>query len=222
MAQTRPSEVLVKYGLGVDLGTTYTAAAVYVGDRVETVQLGTKRAEMPSAVYLTEDGAVLVGEAAERRGAADPGRLAREFKRRLGDPVPVRLGGTPYSAHLLTARVLEQIVRVVTGQQEGPPAATMVTHPANWGPYKRELLEQAVRLADVTAGLCAEPYAAAVRYAAGQRVGVDEIVAVYDLGGGTFDAAVLRKTTGGFELLGQSEGIEQLGGVDFDEAIPGM
>jgi hypothetical protein len=72
MAQTRPSEVLVKYGLGVDLGTTYTAAAVYVGDRVETVKLGTKRAEMPSAVYLTEDGAVLVGEAAERRGAAIP------------------------------------------------------------------------------------------------------------------------------------------------------
>jgi actin-like ATPase involved in cell morphogenesis len=220
-AQTWPSEVLVKYGLGVDLGTTYTAAAVYVEGSVETVQLGTKRAEMPSAVYLTEDGAVLVGEAAERRGAADPGRLAREFKRRIGDPVPVLLGGTPYSAHLLTARVLEQIVRVVTSQQEGPPAAITVTHPANWGPYKRELLEQAVRLADVTAELCPEPYAAAIQYAAGQRVGVDEIVAVYDLGGGTFDAAVLRKTTGGFQLLGQSEGIEQLGGVDFDEAVLG-
>ncbi len=209
------------YGLGVDLGTTYTAAAVHVEGRVEVVRLGAQRAEIPSAVYLTPDGTVLVGEAAERRGAADPGRLAREFKRRVGDPVPVRLGGAPYSAHALTARMLEHVVRTVAGGHEGPPDAITVTHPANWGPYKRELLEQAVRLADVTASLCPEPHAAAVQHAAGERVAPGEIVAVYDLGGGTFDAAILRKTDGGFELLGESEGIEQLGGVDFDEAVLG-
>jgi molecular chaperone DnaK (HSP70) len=64
-----------------------------------------------------------------------------------------------------------------------------------------------------------EPEAAAISYAAGERMADGDVVAVYDLGGGTFDAAVLRRTAGGFELLGRPEGIEQLGGADFDEAV---
>src|SRR6185312_3659502 len=64
-----------------------------------------------------------------------------------------------------------------------------------------------------------EPEAAAVHFASTTRVRVGEGVAVYDLGGGTFDAAVLRKTDNGFELLGKPEGIEHLGGVDFDDAV---
>ncbi|HEU4424452.1 MAG TPA: hsp70 family protein, partial [Pilimelia sp.] len=66
-----------------------------------------------------------------------------------------------------------------------------------------------------------EPQAAAIQYAAGERLQRDEIVAVYDLGGGTFDAAVLRKTDTGFTLMGEPEGIEHLGGIDFDEAVFG-
>jgi molecular chaperone DnaK len=212
----------VTYGLGVDLGTTYTAAAVRLNGRAEVVQLGGRRQEIPSLVFVRADGEVLIGEAAERRGAAEPARLAREFKRRVGDPVPILVGGSPYSAHALMARMLEEVFRTVSRQQEGAPAAITVTHPANWGPYKRELLHQATRLAeldDVT--LRSEPEAAAVHYAAGERVQPDEVVAVYDLGGGTFDAAVLRKTVDGFSLLGEPEGIEQLGGIDFDEAVFG-
>ncbi|RZU54579.1 putative pyrroloquinoline-quinone binding quinoprotein [Krasilnikovia cinnamomea] len=208
------------YGLGVDLGTTHTAAAIRVDGRVEPVHLGSRRPEIPSVVYLRDDGEMLVGEAAQRRGDADPPRLAREFKRRLGDPVPVLLGGAPFSAHALTARLLTQVVETVSRTQEAAPERIVVTHPANWGPYKRELLAQAAQLADVGAvTLRPEPEAAAVRFAATARVTPGEIVAVYDLGGGTFDAAVLRKTTDGFALLGEPEGIEQLGGIDFDEAI---
>ena len=208
------------YGLGVDLGTSHTAAAVNVAGRVEAVQLGSRRAEIPSLVFLGADGEVIVGEAALRRGEGEPARLAREFKRRLGDPVPIILGGAPLSAHALTARLLRHVVETVTRVQEEPPERIVVTHPANWGPYKRELFEQAVQLADVGgATLQAEPKAAAVRYAGTARVSAGEIVAVYDLGGGTFDAAVLRKLPEGFTLLGETEGIEQLGGIDFDEAI---
>jgi len=208
------------YGLGVDLGTSHTAAAVNVAGRVAAVQLGSRRAEIPSLVFLGADGEVIVGEAALRRGEGEPARLAREFKRRLGDPVPIILGGTPLSAHDLTARLLRHVVETVTRVQEEPPERIVVTHPANWGPYKREFLEQAVRLADLGgATLQAEPKAAAVRYASTARVSAGEIVAVYDLGGGTFDAAVLRKLPEGFALLGETEGIEQLGGIDFDEAI---
>ncbi|MGN9911808.1 outer membrane protein assembly factor BamB family protein [Phytohabitans sp. LJ34] len=210
------------YGLGVDLGTTHTAAAVRVDGRVEAVQLGSRRPEIPSLVFVLPDGGVLVGEPAERRGATEPERLAREFKRRIGDPVPLLVGGAPYPAHALTARLLRQVFDIVAGQYDGPPTAITVTHPANWGPFKRELLEQAVHLADVgEVTYRTEPEAAAINFAAGERVRPGETVAVYDLGGGTFDAAVLRKTETGFALLGRPEGIEQLGGIDFDEAVFG-
>jgi outer membrane protein assembly factor BamB/actin-like ATPase involved in cell morphogenesis len=212
----------VKYGLGVDLGTTHTAAALRVNGHVEVARLGSRRHEIPSLVFVRADGEILIGEAAERRGATEPGRLAREFKRRVGDPVPILVGGSPFSAHALMARLLEEVLATVSKHQEAVPVAVTVTHPANWGPYKRELLEQSVRMAELEdVVLRTEPEAAAVQYAAGERVQPGEIVAVYDLGGGTFDAAVLRKTADGFELLGQPEGIEQLGGIDFDEAVFG-
>jgi outer membrane protein assembly factor BamB/actin-like ATPase involved in cell morphogenesis len=211
---------MVEYGLGVDLGTTHTAAAINEGGAVEAVRLGGRRAEIPSLVFLRADGEVLVGEAAQRRGEAEPTRLAREFKRRLGDPVPVLLGGTPMSAHALTARLLRHVTDTVARGQEAPPARIVLTHPANWGPYKRELLRQAAQLADLPqVTLRTEPEAAAVRYAGTARVAAGETIAVYDLGGGTFDAAVLRKTVDGFEVLGEPQGVEQLGGIDFDEAI---
>jgi outer membrane protein assembly factor BamB/actin-like ATPase involved in cell morphogenesis len=208
------------YGLGVDLGTTNTAAAVNADGRVEPVRLGSHKPEMPSVVFLRPDGGVLVGEPAQRRGQIEPARLAREFKRRMGDPVPIMLSGTPFSAHALTARLLGQVIDTVTRLYEGPPDRIVVTYPANWGPFKREQLAQAIHLADVTGvTLRTEPEAAAVRYAATERVAPGEIIAVYDLGGGTFDAAVLRKAADGFDLLGKPEGIEQLGGIDFDEVV---
>src|SRR5690606_15203425 len=87
--------------------------------------------------------------------------------------------------------------------------------------YKQDLLSQAVRLANIDQPVryTTEPEAAAVFYAHQQRVEPGALVAVYDLGGGTFDAAVLRKSADGFEILGQPEGIERLGGIDFDAAV---
>ena len=79
---------MVGYWLGVDLGTTYTSAAVRIDGRVDVVRLGGRHAEIPSEVFIEPDGAMLVGEAAQRRGVAEPLRLVREFKRRVGDPVP--------------------------------------------------------------------------------------------------------------------------------------
>jgi molecular chaperone DnaK (HSP70) len=77
-----------------------------------------------------------------------------------------------------------------------------------------------VRLADLPgADLFSEPEAAATYYASVERMDTGDTVAVYDLGGGTFDATVLRRTDEGFEILGEPEGIERLGGIDFDEAV---
>lgn len=139
----------MSYSLGVDLGTTYTAAAIRRGDRLEIADLGTRTATIPSVVYLREDGTVLTGEAALRRGVTDPGRLSREYKRRMGDTTAILLGGVPYSVDGLMARMLQSVVAMVTERQGEPPAAIMLAHPANWGQYKKDLLEQAVRRADL-------------------------------------------------------------------------
>ena len=208
------------YQLGVDLGTTYTAAAVARSGRAEIARLGNRASAAPSVVFLREDESVLIGEAANRRAVTAPGRVAREFKRRVGDPTPLILGGTPYSAHALMAKLLRWVLDTVTEREGGPPDAVAVTYPANWGPYKRELLEQAVNLADLPSALAiTEPEAAAVAYAATERVDPGDVIAVYDLGGGTFDACILRKTHEGFEIIGRPEGIEHLGGIDFDQAV---
>jgi len=208
------------YALGVDLGTTYSAAAVADGGRAEVFTLGTVAPAIPSIVVLRADGEVLVGEAADRRALTEPTRTAREFKRRLGDPAPLVLGGTPYGAEALMARMLRWIVDAVSQRQGGAPALVAITHPANYGPYKLDLLNEMVRLADIgPVTFVTEPEAAAINYAERDRLDPGQIVAVYDFGGGTFDAAVLRKTASGFELLGRPEGMDRLGGIDFDQAV---
>ena len=98
------------YALGIDLGTTYTAAATFRDGRVEIANLGNRAAAVPSVVLLREDETVLTGEAADRRGVTEPERVAREFKRRLGDTTPIFVGGTPYSAEALMARLLRSVV----------------------------------------------------------------------------------------------------------------
>jgi actin-like ATPase involved in cell morphogenesis len=210
----------VGYALGVDLGTTFTAAAVYRDGRAEIATLGSRTAAVPSVVLVRDAEPILTGEAAVRRASTEPERVAREFKRRLGDTTPIFLAGSPYSAEALMAQMLRWVVDEVSQREGGAPDAVTVTHPANWGAYKRELLENAVRQADLTdARLITEPEAAAIHYSSTERVDAGDVVAVYDLGGGTFDAAVLRKAESGWETLGTPEGIERLGGIDFDAAV---
>jgi len=211
---------VVGYVLGVDIGTTYTAAAVARDGRLELVTLGLRASEMPSVAFLRDDGTMLFGEPAERRGVTEPTRLAREFKRRLGDPTPVILGSAPMSAHALVGRLLADVVATVTEREGGPAHGVVVTRPANWGPYKVELFAQALDVAGIgPAATITEPEAAAAFYAATRDIVDGEMLAVYDLGGGTFDATVVRRTGDSFAVVGEPTGIEHLGGVDFDEAV---
>ncbi|MEK7426250.1 MAG: Hsp70 family protein [Actinomycetota bacterium] len=210
------------YALGVDLGTTYSAAAIARGATAEPVPLGTDAAQIPSIVLVRDDGEVLVGDAAERRASAEPTRAAREFKRRLGDPVPVVIGETTHTVESLMGHLLREIVRRATEQEGEPPTVVVLTHPANYSEYKTGTLREAARLAGLDADhvvLLTEPEAAAIAYARQQRIEPGEIVAVYDFGGGTFDAALVRRTADRFELVGVPEGMERLGGIDFDQAV---
>jgi actin-like ATPase involved in cell morphogenesis len=210
----------MSYGLGVDLGTTFTAAAVARDGRVEMATLGDHTDAVPSVVLVRDDGTVLTGGAAERRATAEPDRFARAVKRRFGDPMPVILGGAPYPATQLIAYQLRDVVDRISEREGGRPDSVTLTHPANWGPYKLELFAQVPVLAGLgEVNMLTEPEAAAAHYARNDRLEPGALIAVYDLGGGTFDATVLRTTEHGFEILGRPEGIEGLGGVDFDEAV---
>ncbi len=211
----------MSYHLGIDVGTSFTAAAIRDDDgTVSVIGLGPIADSIPTVLYLDSDGGILAGDAANRRALLDPTGAAREFKRRLGDPTPIFLRGSPFSAESLIARILAHVVERVVDRQRERPRSIAVTHPANWGPYKLELFGQALRLSDLEdALLITEPAAAAASYAMQNRVTTGSIIAVYDLGGGTFDAAVLRKNEQGFEVLGEPVGLEHLGGVDFDEVI---
>src|SRR4051812_40369631 len=107
------------YRLGVDLGTTFTSAAVSRNGHVEIVPLGDHSNEIPSAVYLKPGGGYLVGDAAAAKEADQPERVAREFKRRLGDEAAIYLGGVPVSAHALTGALLATVVELVTAREGG-------------------------------------------------------------------------------------------------------
>ena len=214
----------MSYRLGIDLGTTYTAAAVTRpttdGRRptAEIVNLGDRATQIPSVLHLSPDGTVLVGEAAERRVVSEPDRVVREFKRQVGDLTPIVVDGVEHAAHDLMALLVGRVVDQVVQRQGGRPDRIAVTHPAPWGPHKVNLIRTALRARGLEVELLDEPRAAALSYAATERVEPGSVVAVYDLGGGTFDAAVVRKN-GGFAMLGRPEGIERLGGVDFDDAV---
>jgi molecular chaperone DnaK len=210
----------VSYPLGVDVGTTYTAAALWRDGRVQTVPLGNRANAVPSVLFLREDGAMLVGEAAARRGIADPDRVAREFKRRMGDDVPILVGGRGFTPPQLTGEILRWVIGRVAELQGGPPQHVVLTHPASWGDFRRNLLMQAASVAGLRdVGLLPEPVAAATWYAAQERVEPGSLIGIYDFGGGTFDASVVRKTQTGMELYGEAGGDDSIGGVDFDHAL---
>ncbi|MGZ4544094.1 MAG: Hsp70 family protein [Blastococcus sp.] len=208
------------YSLAIDLGTSFVAAAVADDRGLEMFALGDGSLVAPAAVYVRGDGRIVTGEAAARRAVSHPDRVARETKRNLGNPTPVMLGGAPYAVGDLLAALLQDVLVRVTERQGAKPEVVALTHPANWGPFRRQLFEDVARSAGLSDPLyTTEPEAAAAHYASTRPLAEGEILAVYDLGGGTFDATVLRRTAQGFEILGTPEGIERLGGADFDDAI---
>ncbi|HEV7651038.1 MAG TPA: Hsp70 family protein [Actinophytocola sp.] len=211
----------MRYGVGIDLGTSFTSAAVIGPDGMRMVPLS-RGVVVPSVAYATPEGTLLTGLAAEEAArGGELGRVARGFKRRIGDPTPLVLGGTAYSPDALMAAQLRDVLEYVTRMEGSPPETIMLTCPAIWGPYRREHFEEVPRLAGVPAShVLTEPEAVATHYSMERRLGDGEVVAVYDLGGGTFDTTILRMGQGGsMEILGTPEGIEHLGGMDFDETL---
>jgi molecular chaperone DnaK len=201
------------YALGIDVGAGHTAAAVCHLDgsgwrAVQAVRLGEHRAVAESVLWLSGDGSVVAGDAAAQRAAVEHRRVARGFVDRIGDDVPVTVGGEQYLAEELTAALVNWVIDRVEAQQDGPPEHVVITHPASWGGYRRGLLHEALRrtgLGRVT--LLPRPVAAAESHAARAPVGAGGLLAVSHMDGETFEAAVVRRLdSGGFTVVGHVTG----------------
>ena len=215
-----------QYFLAVDVGTSRVAAAtarLAVDGSISTVPfpLGRRSDNMSTVVFVADDGELLIGDAAERRGVTEPDRLIREFKRSIGDEVPLLVAGRALRAEDLYAHTVAVVVETVAEREGTRPASIILSHPASWGPHRIGLIRAALeRIGIVEVDLISEPEAAARSYESSRRLAPGQTLAVYDLGGGTFDTVVLRKDEhNAFTLLGKPVGIDNLGGADFDDAV---
>lgn len=209
--------------LSVDLGTSNTVAVLATDGRPPRVVDVDGSATMPSAVFADEDGTIMVGRDAERRARLDPTRFEPNPKRRV-DEQTLLLGTdvVPVSEALAAVlrRVLDEVSRQLGGEQ---PDEVRLTHPAQWGPTRRNVLMSAARLAGISGEilLVPEPVAAAAHFASfpGKSLAPGQALAVYDLGAGTFDVAVVGATPqGGYTVLAE-DGLPDLGGLDVDQAL---
>ena len=216
----------MRYVLGIDIGGTNSYAAIArFQDRMwtppELVRLGRDSLSMPSALAVPPHGPITIADVT----AGDEiylRRIVRGFSQRIGDDVPMILGGTPYAPQILTAIVTRWIVDRVRRQEGSLPERVIVSHPGSWGPYRRGLLHRALWEAGLdTVTLVPEPVAAAESYEATGTLAAAQHLATYALGGSRCEVSVLRRSAyeDGFELMGAYEPAESVAGSDCDDLL---
>ncbi len=208
--------------IGIDLGTSNSAAAVLRGGRPviipssEGISLGGKA--FPSFVAVTAEGQMLVGEPARRQAAANPEGTATAFKRRMGRRETIRLRDRDFSPEQLSAFLLQKIKRDAEAFLGEPVTQAVVTVPAYFDDNQRGATKDACRIAGIdVARLVNEPTAAALAYGL-DRLGQELRIAVIDFGGGTLDVTIMEFGKGVFEVKATS-GDTQLGGTDMNQRL---
>ncbi len=218
--------------LGIDLGTTHSAVgAVESGFPILLADADGRRIT-PSAVWFGGDGAVEVGRKALRRRSVEPGRVVTSVKRLMGRRhgeerefcVPMEraadggvtvLGRTPEE---VSAEILKELKRIAEMRLERQASKAVITVPAYFNDAQRAATKRAGELAGLeVVRILSEPTAAALAYGL-DKLGDRSRVAVYDLGGGTFDLSVLEMQDGVFQVLA-TRGDTRLGGDDLDGAL---
>jgi molecular chaperone DnaK len=206
--------------LTIDFGTSFTVvAATPAGRSAEIVEIDGER-RTPSVVAVDDAGEMRVGRAAENAALSQPNRSVRGLKSRLGEAAPVILAGRPYDVVDLVAALFRSVAASAARERGSLPADIALTHPAAWGqPRLQKLLDAAARAGLLNVTPVPEPIAAARLYSATTMVEVGQHVAVYDLGGGTFDATLLRAESDGFAIVGRPNADTNLGGEVLDELL---
>jgi molecular chaperone DnaK len=208
--------------IGIDLGTSNSAAAVLRGGRpvmipsAEGVTLGGKA--FPSFVAITADGTMLVGEPARRQATANPEGTATAFKRQMGTRQRIRLRDKEFTPEQLSAFLLQKIKRDAEGFLGEPVGEAVVTVPAYFDDNQRSATKDAATIAGLqVVRLVNEPTAASLAYGL-DRLGQELRIAVIDLGGGTLDVTIMEFGKGVFEVKATS-GDTRLGGTDMNTAL---
>lgn len=206
--------------LAIDFGTSFTVAVAQVeGRSPEVLEIAGER-RVPSVVLTDEGDRIVVGRVAEELSASNPRSTLRAPKSRLGDQAPVVLDGKPYQVVQLVAALLAFVYDEAVRQMGAPPSEVRLTHPATWNrPLLNRLLEAATKAGVPRPVLVPEPVAAALSFASEVGVAEGDHVVVYDLGGGTFDTAVVTATATGFVVVGRPGGDPTIGGELFDEIL---
>ncbi len=208
--------------LGIDLGTTNSAAAIYEGGHATVIPSAegpTMAGKMfPSVVAFTKDGQLLVGEPAKRQAATNPEGTIFEIKRKMGTDYKVNVYGKEYSPQQISAFILQKIKKDAETYLGGTMSKAVITIPAHFNDNQRQATKDAGEIAGFQVmRIVNEPTAACLAY------GIDKVeqemkILVFSFGGGTHDVTVMDFGKGVFQVLSTS-GDTQLGGTDVDKAV---
>lgn len=207
--------------VAIDFGTSSTCIAVSVHGREPQVVAVDGHPLMSSAVYAAPDGTLFVGQEADRQAAIDPSRYEPHPKRRI-DETELLLGSTVIGVRDVIRSVLTRALAEARRVAGGAPVDQLVlTHPADWGGIRTQVLRRAANALAARIVLVPEPVAAAVFHAASfpPAQGMpDRALAVLDVGGGTVDVSVVRREQPSYRVLA-TRGDPSFGGADVDQLL---
>ena len=208
--------------LGIDLGTTNSAAAVVIGGKptiIPSAEGSTVAGKMfPSVVALTRDGQLLVGEPARRQAVTNPEGTIREIKRKMGTDYKVKVFGKEYTPQQISALILQKILRDSETYLGEKIAKAVITVPAHFNDNQRQATIDAGEIAGLkVTRVVNEPTAAALAYGL-DKASQELKILVFSFGGGTNDTTVMDFGKGVFEVLATS-GDTKTGGADLDQAV---
>jgi len=208
--------------IGIDLGTSNSAAAAIVGGKptiipaAEGTSLGGKT--VPSVVAFTKDGQLLVGEPARRQMALNPEGTVTGIKRKMGTDHKVKIFGKEYTPEQISAFILQKIKKDAEAFLGEKVEKAVITVPAYFNDNQRQATKNAGKIAGLeVVRLINEPTAAAFAY--GLNKSEEELkILVFDFGGGTLDVTIMDFGEGVFQVI-STAGDTKLGGRDMDEAL---
>ena len=204
---------------GIDLGTTYSCIA-HVDEHGKPAVINNSDNELttPSVVYFESDDNIVVGKEAKEVAEIYPNQVASTIKRVMGDPEwKFTFNEKEYSSQEISSFILEKVVKDAIENIGEDIKNVVITVPAYFGVNQKEATKQAGELAGLNViAVIPEPTAAAISY--GIESHDDEVVMVYDLGGGTFDISVIEVKDKGINVI-STDGDHQLGGRNWDERL---